>query len=80
MGKVIQIEVPEEVKILLEEDEVLRKSVESVAKESIKNFLFKFLALDKVLSEKGLTEEEIMEIDEEVKNSLWEKVGKEWNL
>ena len=80
MAKTVTIELPEEVLMLIERNEILRRLVESVAKESIKDFLIKFLSFDKILSEIGLTEEEIMEVDEEVKESIWSKVKKEWNL
>ncbi len=80
MAKTITIELPEEVSMLIERNEILRQLVESVAKESIKDFLVKFLSLYRILSETGLTEEEVMEIDKEVKGGLWSKVKRDWNL
>ncbi len=79
MPKTITIELPEEVLMLIERNEILKRVVESVAKESIKDFLVKFLSFDKILSETGLTEKEMMKIDEEIKESLWSKVKKVWN-
>jgi len=80
MPKQITIEIPEEISLLIEEDVLLRSVVDNIVVQNLKDFLMKFLTYDKILSDKGLTEGKVMEIDEEVKEIIWKKVKEEWML
>jgi len=73
MAKVIQIEVPEELAVLIEKDELLRKLSEEVVKQKLTEYLLKVYALDVLAKDSELTEEDVMELDEEIKEGILKK-------
>lgn len=77
MGKVIQIEVPDEMEILLKDD-LVKKFFEKIAIESFKEKVFKYLIAEAVT--KDVPEKVIFKIDEEIKESVWKELKKKWNL
>jgi len=79
MGKIIQIEVPEELAVLIEKDEFLRKLSEEVVKQKLTEYLLKVYALDVLAKDSELTEEDVMELDEEIKEGIVKKWEDEAN-
>ncbi len=73
MTKVIQIEVPEKLAVLIEKDELLRKLSEEVVKQKLTEYLLKVYALDVLAKDSELTEEDVMELDEKVKKGILKK-------
>jgi len=80
MGKIIQIEVPYEVSVLIEKDDLLRKLFERIAVDAFKDRLFKYLIAEELTKDVEISEEEILEIDEVIKENAWKELKKKWNL
>jgi len=80
MGKIIQIEVPEEISSILNKDALLKKFFEKTAVESFKEKLLKYLIAEELTKDINVSEEEILKIDEEIKESAWKELKKKWKL
>jgi hypothetical protein len=70
MPKTITIELPEEIHALIESDPFLKLLVERIIKENIINYILSILAMDKLIEDSKLTEEDIMKVDEEIKRGI----------
>ncbi len=70
----IDIELPKPVAELLKRDPILRKVVKNVAKRAVKDILIEILALDQLLSDSKLKEEDIVELDKIIKAEAWKKL------
>ena len=79
MRKTITIELPEEIHALIESDQLLKFAVEKIIKEDVVNYLLTVLTADKLTENSKLTEEEIMNIDEEIKKEIRRKIENEIN-
>ena len=80
MGKIIQIEVPEEISSILNKDALLKKFFKKTAVESFKEKLLKYLIAEELTKDINVSEEEILKIDEEIKESAWKELKKKWKL
>ncbi len=80
MGKIIQIEVPEEISSILNKDTLLKKFFKKTAVESFKEKLLKYLIAEELTKDINVSEEEILKIDEEIKESAWKELKKKWKL
>ena len=76
MAQVLLVELPEELALLLEEDPVLRILVKRVAEKSIREYLIKLLALDKLAEGSKLTMDDVLEVDGLVKKGIAERLRK----
>ncbi len=72
----ITIELPEEIVLLSEKDEILKYMI----KESLKNIVSKYLLAEELTKDVKVSEEEILEIDSEIKKKAWRELKKKWNL
>jgi len=79
MGKIIQIEVPEDIWILLQKEEQLKQNLQELFIKEIKEYLLTIYALDELTKDSNLTEEDIMKIDKEIKKNIMEKWKNESN-
>ena len=70
MSKPVSILLPEEIAILLEQDDLLRSMAESILADELRRLLLKTLVLDKLAEGSELTEEDIAEIDKRIKRGL----------
>jgi len=70
MSKPVSILLPEEIAILLEQDELLRSMAESILADELRRLLLKTLVLDKLAEGSELTEEDIAELDKRIKRGL----------
>ncbi len=76
----IRVKVPKTVEAVLESDEILKMIVEEEARKAVINYLAEFLSIDVILQKSGLTEKDVMELDEEIKRELWKKIKQEKGL
>ena len=79
MPKTITIELPEEIHALIESDPFLKMVVERIIREDIVSYVLSILAMDKLAENSRLTEENIMEIDGEIKRGIRKKIENEIN-
>ena len=79
MPKTITIELPEEIHALIESDPFLKMVVERIIREDIVSYVLSILAMDKLAEDSRLTEEDIMEIDREIKRGIRKKIENEIN-
>jgi len=70
MSKPVSILLPEEIAILLEQDDLLRSMAESILADELRRLLLKTLVLDKLAEGSELTEEDIAELDKRIKRGL----------
>ncbi len=77
MGKVIQVEVPEEIGVLIDSDPTLRSVVEKIVERDVIEHILTILTMDKLTSDSTLTEEEILEIDKKIKKVIRERMENE---
>jgi len=70
----LNIELPKTVADLLERDPVLKRIIENVAEKAIRDVLIEILALDQLLSDSKLKEEDVIELDRMVKKKAWKKL------
>jgi len=70
----LNIELPKTVVDLLERDPVLKRIIENVAEKAIRDVLIEILALDQLLSDSKLKEEDVIELDRMVKKKAWKKL------
>lgn len=71
---VIKLELPDLVKRLLERDPLLREILENTIRRKALDILLEILALDELLRDSQLTEEDIIELDRILKSKAWEKL------
>jgi len=71
---IIDIELPKPVTELLKRDPILRRVVENVAGKAVRDILIEILALDQLLSDSKLKEEDVAELDKIVKAEAWKKL------
>jgi len=79
MGKVIQIEVSESVGVLLERENILKEILAELIEKKLNEYLLTVYALDSLTRESKLTEEEILEIEKEIKKGIVKKWENEIN-
>jgi len=75
MKRTITIEAPEEIALLLDRYPGLKKILEDSAITLVKEKMFKLALADELTRDTEVSEEEILELDKEVKRSLAEKYG-----
>ncbi|MCR6692637.1 MAG: hypothetical protein MRT15_09610 [archaeon YNP-LCB-003-016] len=78
MSKSISIDVPEEVWILISKDELLKKAMERIAVEEFRKLLLKYFVAEEITG--VIDEEEIIRIDDELKEEMWEGLKRKWKL
>jgi len=77
---VVKIELPEDIAMLIENDEIIRDAIKShITKEVIEKIILIAIA-DSILKDKGLTEEEVMKIDKIIKKDIRSKIENEIEL
>ncbi len=79
MGKIIQIEVSESIGVLLEREKILKEILAELIEKKLNEYLLTVYALDSLTQKSELTEEEILEIDKEVKKGIAKKWENEIN-
>ena len=80
MKRVVGVEVPEEIAVILERDPLLKKMVEERLVSEVKEYFFRVFVLDELLKGSKLTEADVKSLDEEVKRGIWEKYKRELGL
>ena len=75
MKKTVTIELPEEFALLVQQDPLLKKLVENIAVEAIKDKLLKLAIADQLTRDVKITEEELLEIDRRIKRSIAKNYG-----
>ena len=70
MSKPVSILLPEEIAVLLEQDELLRSMAESLLADELGKLLLKTLVLDKLAESSELIKEDIAELDKRIKRGL----------
>jgi len=80
MPKQIVIEVPDELFLLIEKEEIIKKSFERIAVEAFKERVFKFLVAEELTKDVTIPEDEILAIDEKIKEDAWTELKKIWKL
>jgi hypothetical protein len=78
VSKSISIDVPEEVWILISKDELLKKAMERIAVEEFRKLLLKYFVAEEITG--VIDEEEIIRIDDELKEEMWEGLKRKWKL
>ena len=78
MSKSISIDVPEEIWILVSKDELLKKAMERIVVEEFRKLLLKCFVAEEITG--ALDEEEILRIDDELKERIWEELKRKWKL
>jgi hypothetical protein len=78
VSKSISIDVPEEVWILISKDELLKKAMERIAVEEFRKLLLKYFVAEEITG--IVDEEEIIRIDDELKEEMWEGLKRKWKL
>ena len=76
MSKSISIDVPEEVWILVSKDELLKKAMERIVVEEFRKLLLKYFVAEEITG--AVDEEEILRIDDELKERIWEELKRKW--
>jgi len=79
MRRVIEVEIPEKIAVLLEKNPTLRSHVESIAREEIIRYISMLLEMDKLTKDSELTEEDIMKLDKKIKRAIRKKIENEIN-
>jgi len=67
---VVEVEVPEEVAVLLEANPLVRRLLGELGVRELEKRLLDLAVLDSLAPGPGLSEEEILELDEKVKEGL----------
>jgi len=78
VSKSISIDVPEEVWILVSKDELLKKAMERIVVEEFRKLLLKYFVAEEITG--AVDEEEILRIDDELKERIWEELKRKWKL
>ena len=76
MSKSISIDVPEEVWILVLKDELLKKAMERIVVEEFGKLLLKYFVAEEITG--AVDEEEMLRIDNELKERIWEELKRKW--
>jgi len=76
VSKSISIDVPEEIWILVSKDELLKKAMERIVVEEFRKLLLKYFVAEEITG--ALDEEEILRIDDELKERTWEELKRKW--
>jgi len=66
--------------MVLERDEMLKKFFEKIAVESFKEKLLKYLIAEEITKDVKVSEEEILQIDDELKESGLKELEKKWKF
>ena len=77
MAKVIQIEVPDEVEALMRSNPLIKLVIERMVGDKIKEYLLTMLTMDKLTEESELTEEDIIELEKDIKKSIRQRIENE---
>jgi hypothetical protein len=78
VGKSISIDVPEEIWILVSKDELLKKAMERIVVEEFRKLLLKYFVAEEITG--AVDEEEMLRIDDELKERIWEELKRKWKL
>jgi len=78
VSKSISIDVPEEIWILVSKDELLKKAMERIVVEEFRKLLLKYFVAEEITG--AVDEEEILRIDDELKERIWEELKRKWKL
>jgi uncharacterized membrane protein YebE (DUF533 family) len=78
VGKSISIDVPEEIWILVSKDELLKKAMERIVVEEFRKLLLKYFVAEEITG--VVDEEEMLRIDDELKERIWEELKRKWKL
>jgi len=78
VSKRISIDVPEEIWILVSKDELLKKAMERIVVEEFRKLLLKYFVAEEITG--AVDEEEILRIDDELKERIWEELKRKWTL
>jgi len=78
VSKRISIDVPEEIWILASKDELLKKAMERIVVEEFGKLLLKYFVAEEITG--VVDEEEILRIDDELKEGIWEELKRKWKL
>jgi hypothetical protein len=78
VSKSISIDVPEEIWILISKDELLKKAMERIVVEEFGKLLLKYFVAEEITG--VVDEEEILRIDDELKERIWEELKRKWKL
>ena len=78
MSESISIDVPEEIWILISKDELLKKAMERIVVEEFRKLLLKYFVAEEITG--VVDEEEILRIDDELKERIWEELKRKWKL
>jgi hypothetical protein len=76
VSKSISIDVPEEIWILVSKDELLKKAMERIVVEEFRKLLLKYFVAEEITG--AVDEEEILRIDDELKERIWEELKRKW--
>jgi hypothetical protein len=76
VGKSISIDVPEEIWILVSKDELLKKAMERIVVEEFGKLLLKYFVAEEITG--AVDEKEILKIDDELKERIWEELKRKW--
>jgi predicted transcriptional regulator len=78
VSKSISIDVPEEIWILISKDELLKKAMERIVVEEFGKLLLKYFVAEEITG--IVDEEEILRIDDQLKERIWEELKRKWKL
>jgi len=78
VSKSISIDVPEEIWILVSKDELLKKAMERIVVEEFRKLLLKYFVAEEITG--VVDEKEILRIDDELKERIWEEMKRKWKL
>jgi len=76
VSKSISIDVPEEIWILVSKDELLKKAMERIVVEEFGKLLLKYFVAEEITG--AVDEKEILKIDDELKERIWEELKRKW--
>jgi ribosomal protein L31E len=78
VSKSISIDVPEEIWILVSKDELLKKAMERIVVEEFRKLLLKYFVAEEITG--VVDEKEILRIDNELNERIWEEMKRKWKL
>ncbi len=74
MSGTVTIEVPDDIRILLEKSPLLKKKFEKLAVEVFREKLLRFMIAEELTRNVEVSEELVMEFDEEIKKGMVERL------
>ncbi|MFW6194500.1 MAG: hypothetical protein ACOC5L_03165 [Halobacteriota archaeon] len=77
--RTLSIRVPDGIGVLVEKDELLKKSLEDLVTKSFREKLLKFFVAEEMTRD-GVSEDEVLRIDDEIKEKAWKELKGQWNL